>query len=747
MAEDVAAEAGIYEVTPTFSAAVADYDRDRWPDFLLSRHGDGPARLYINDRDGRFTEVGAGTFVQTDRHDCVAGDVDDDRRPDIFCSTGAKNGIGLKQNELWMNGPGLEFVDRAVESGVMDSFGRGRHSAFIDVDRDRFPDLFVGNDAVRLDGLPSPNRLFMNLGGSSFQEAPGLGVDLEIDVRCAQATDVNGDGWQDLLVCSNGGPRVYRNDRGTGFADVTASMRLSRLTDVLRAALADLNGDGKPDLVAVSATELQVLHQRAGRFRTVFRRTLAQGVGPAVGDADGDGRLDVYVVQGGRVVNEPDVMLLNDGRGDSFTEIPIPQASEGSGDAAYPMDYDRNGLTDFLVLNGSGGAGPVQLIAFFPAASRSASAGTEMAGFRGRAGQAPRPVGDHGCGPTWEIQPTPVLPGNNSLNGIAPVADDDIWAVGRVTSDGAFRTLVERRDTSTWNVVPSPNVGNADNSLAAADAVSATDVWAVGYSTQGGVEKTLVEHWDGTEWTVVPSPNVGTESNLLLAVAAVSAADVWAVGRYAEAGAYRTLIEHWDGAGWTVVPSPNVGTGSNVLIGVAAASAANVWAVGYARSGATYETLVERWDGSAWTVVPSPGPGQGDDVLMEVAVRSPTDIWAVGYSSTTTARQTLIERWDGSAWSTVPAPSPGAQFNALRGVAARGGEPDVWAVGTSYDPAVGDYQTLIERWDGADWTLVSSPDPVGDNELVAVASVPGNEVLAVGTAYGTGQALIERACP
>ena len=44
----------------------------------------------------------------------------------------------------------------------------------------------------------------------------------------------------------------------------------------------------------------------------------------------------------------------------------IPSTSEGGAESVWPIDYDQNGLTDFLVLNGgSGGEGPVQLIAFF----------------------------------------------------------------------------------------------------------------------------------------------------------------------------------------------------------------------------------------------------------------------------------------------------------------------------------------------------------------------------------------------
>jgi len=46
----------------------------------------------------------------------------------------------------------------------------------------------------------------------------------------------------------------------------------------------------------------------------------------------------------------------------------VPGALDGSAESVTALDYDHNGLTDFLVLNGKGALypGPVQLLAFFP---------------------------------------------------------------------------------------------------------------------------------------------------------------------------------------------------------------------------------------------------------------------------------------------------------------------------------------------------------------------------------------------
>jgi len=350
------------------------------------------------------------------------------------------------------------------------------------------------------------------------------------------------------------------------------------------------------------------------------------------------------------------------------------------------------------------------------------------------------------CGTEWSIEQTPVIPAKNGLSGLAVLSADDVWAVGN-RRNMKFRTLTEHRDASGWNVVPSVDVSKGHNSLADVAALSSNNVWAVGFADRGATSTTLIEHWNGIAWSEVTSPNVGTrEGNLLTGVAAVSSNDVWAVGLHGPTGHFKTLVEHWDGSAWKVVPSVDVGAGSNVLIGVAATSPSKVWAVGYTSTGTKLRTLVERWDGVSWQAVPSSNPVAGDNVLIGIAALSNQDIWAVGYSRTGSSFATLIERWNGSVWAPVSSPNASTVFNVLRGIVAVSSS-EAWSAGAFYDPVADAFQTLVQRWDGATWSVVSTPNAPGDNELSAVASVAGTEVIAVGKSYEQETALALHACP
>jgi hypothetical protein len=194
---------------------------------------------------------------------------------------------------------------------------------------------------------------------------------------------------------------------------------------------------------------------------------------------------------------------------------------------------------------------------------------------------------------------------------------------------------------------------------------------------------------------------------------------------------------------WNFSCSSNVGTGSNQLNGVATVSASNVWAVGYSipsPSIGVSQTLTEHWNGTSWSVVSSPNVGTLGNSLNAVAVVSASDIWAVGDSHTSNNfLQTLIEHWNGTNWSVVTSPNVGTSDNILRGVAVVSAN-DIWAVGDSGNES----QTLIEHWNGTNWSVVTSPN-VGPfkNQLTAVAVVSASDVWAVGFSDTSSSAVLQ----
>jgi hypothetical protein len=362
---DQAAAAGIGGKQDwSFSATVADLTGDGWPDLFISHHWH-PANLWINNHDGTFSAADVSFFSTIlDRHDCQPADFNQDGRMDIFSSVGADRGTALKCNGLFIQKPDGTFVDEGYQWNICDSTGRGRFCAVLDANNDGFPDVFYGTDPLRADGLPSINRFYRNTGKGSFIDSPAMGLNLNIGARSARTVDYNGNGWPDLLICGyTGGLRLFKNNQGHGFTDVSSILGPS--INAVDAVMVDVNHDSRPDLIVLTKSEVTLRLQSAdGTFaapKTILK--VNDGVRLAVGDVNGDNNPDIYVVCGRTgSANAPDFLLIGDAKG-GFTTQKIPQTTTGAGEAAFPIDYNRSGLTSFLVLNGEvPDSGPVQLL-------------------------------------------------------------------------------------------------------------------------------------------------------------------------------------------------------------------------------------------------------------------------------------------------------------------------------------------------------------------------------------------------
>jgi hypothetical protein len=129
--------------------------------------------------------------------------------------------------------------------------------------------------------------------------------------------------------------------------------------------MVDVNHDSRLDLITLTGTtlaeRLQLGNGTFGPPKPIL--TVQSGRTLAVGDVNGDNNPDIYVVCG-RTGNEnaPDHLLLGDATG-GFTQQAIPQTTVGGGNRVYPIDYTKDGLTSFLVLNGQvPNPGPIQLL-------------------------------------------------------------------------------------------------------------------------------------------------------------------------------------------------------------------------------------------------------------------------------------------------------------------------------------------------------------------------------------------------
>lgn len=143
--------------------------------------------------------------------------------------------------------------------------------------------------------------------------------------------------------------------------------------------------------------------------------------------------------------------------------------------------------------------------------------------------------------------------------------------------------------------------------------------------------------------------------------------------------------------------------------------------------------------GSIWTVESTPNPQATqltDSTLASVSASGPGEAWAVGtFSDKNALDHPLVEHWNGSKWTLTDVPQPAGQQAVFSGVDDLA--PDnVWAVGESFSGGVGENLnglTLIEHWNGTDWSIVPSVNPAvgvgGDSNVLSSISGTGPDDL------------------
>lgn len=350
--------------------------------------------------------------------------------------------------------------------------------------------------------------------------------------------------------------------------------------------------------------------------------------------------------------------------------------------------------------------------------------------------------------PHWSIVSSPNPQADNHLKSVAALSSDDVWAIG-YTTPGYWHTLIEHWDGSKWQNIATPNPGGANNVLNGIAALAPNNVWAVGYyenfldaAGRNVSRQPLLLHWNGSKWSIIPGPSFIPQNGVLNGITALSAQDIWAVGALTTP-ANTALIEHWNGSQWSIVPAPtftNASGSSYGLTAIAAVAANDVWAVGSGQTSSAATSVITHWNGSQWQMVAHPDLNARTDTLASITVASAQDVWAVGDSSLGNQDSTLVEHWNGSAWSIVTTPTLKATNSTLSAVTADS-STNVWIVGYTENGTSSLSSTLIEHWNGSQWSVISTPN-AGSNQasnfLYGVAIVPHtSHIWAVGV-YNNG---------
>jgi hypothetical protein len=186
--------------------AVADIEGDGDPDLYVNKWGRSPNRLFLNTRDGFFTERAESLGINVSSSNTNGGtfaDIDNDGDLDLFVMN---RGSGNIYAQVFRNQNG-HYVN---ETNTHQIPGNGFSVAPGDVDNDGDLDLFVARSSFAF-------ALWMNNGDGTFTQRTGSGVEvMGEDTRAAGFLDTDNDGDLDLMVVSKNGPcHFFRNDTNT----------------------------------------------------------------------------------------------------------------------------------------------------------------------------------------------------------------------------------------------------------------------------------------------------------------------------------------------------------------------------------------------------------------------------------------------------------------------------------------------------------------------------------------------------
>ncbi len=331
------------DVGGTNSMVMGDVNGDGKPDVVVV--SDGGVSVLLGNGDGTFQpptsystggwSVAIGDFNGDGKLDLVVADPVDG---EVYVRLG--NGDGTFQAaQTVSNYPFMTLVPVSV--------------AVADVNGDGKPDLVVAGWTTSYAGVVS---VLLGNGDGTFQ--PAVTYDAGgTHAWLVAVADVNGDGHPDLIV-----PDSYKVIEGYGVVGVLLGNGDGTFQPVMTyntagyyaysVAVADVNGDSKPDLIVGNAVGGMgvLLGNGDGTFRTLGNYFLAgdHETSVAIGDVNGDGKPDVVVAN----ATVPPALHVLLGNGDGTFQTPVKYSPGGwHPNSVAIVDVNADGRPDLLVAN------------------------------------------------------------------------------------------------------------------------------------------------------------------------------------------------------------------------------------------------------------------------------------------------------------------------------------------------------------------------------------------------------------
>jgi len=334
-----------YSVTSPAGIVVADFNGDGKPDIATADYFGGKVRILINNGSGAFPtnmEFAAGSgpvFI-------AVGDFNGDGKPDLVVASSGSNQINVLLNTT--TGGALSFA-------APIPYTVGTAPFFVDVadvNGDGKPDLITANS--------SSNDVSVLLGKGDGTFAPATNFAAGTAPSSVAVGDFNGDGKADLAV-TNYGPSTVSillgNGTGTiGGFQLTNTVNVG--TNPNSIAAADLNSDGKLDLVTANYTDGNVsvlLGHGDATFQTAAQYSAGTSANfLAVGDFNKDGVPDLAVVNDNVSGNIPATNTVSVLLGNGLFGAHADFAAGASPIAVVAGDFNKDGNQDVAVADNGG---------------------------------------------------------------------------------------------------------------------------------------------------------------------------------------------------------------------------------------------------------------------------------------------------------------------------------------------------------------------------------------------------------